>query len=522
MPNSSEKPYILLALFEEEEVEAFSTLLKAKGHETRHVSDGAMAMDMVLKDPPTLIIVDTLLPVVNGERLFQTLKGNPNTKNIPFLFMSYKQAEIKGFRGGTDIFIIRPFQWEEVYGYIKHALHYSSKEGAKFEEKHIQGNLSHMPLVDILQVLDFNKKEGTVTITHGKEKAVIYVKGGQVYNVTLGKCDGEKAIYRVFTWIEGSFVFEPVTVTTPQRIEIPTGNLLMEGMRQIDEFEKSKKLFPADNDVLRAKVDTSALPKGLKPIIYEILLILGTHSRVKDIIDRCKAPDLEVYQTIQNLIERRILEKTDEVIEENAKVEDFISPGHAVKIKEKVVTRGSDMMAVSHGCIFVISTSADLSKNLMKASVDIPGFHSRYDLMVDDDIAEYVMGEIGHIRLYGDLDMVLFTLPPMADLWPLQRSFLSHLTGVLVLWDERGEDALEDIQSIKKLIASEKEVLFRHIYCGGGELDDNSKAKYAKLLDLAPDDKIDIFNGVARGSASTIFRSFFDDMVTAGHPQEGA
>lgn len=510
----SDKPYILLALFEEEEVEAFTKFLEGKGHEVRHVNDGARAMDMVLKDPPGLIIVDVLLPVVNGERLFNTLKSNPNTKSIPFLFISYKQAEIKGFRGGTDIFIIRPFQWEEVYGYIKQALHLSSKDGAKFEAKHIQGNLSHMPLVDILQVLDFNKKEGTVTITHDKEKAIIYVKDGQVYNVTLGKCEGEKAIYRIFTWAEGSFVFEPVKVTVLQKIQVPTGNLLMEGMRQIDEFEKSKQLFPEDNAVLRAKVDTTALPKGLKPVIYEILLILATHSRVKDIVDNAGVPDLEAYQTLQNLIERKIIEKTDEVIDDSAKMEEFISPGHAVKIKEKVITRGHEMMAVSYGRIVVVSTSPDLSKNLMRGSVDIPGFQSDYDLSDDSNVSEYVMGEIGHIRLYGELDMVLFTVPPIAALWSLQRSFLSHLAGVIVLWDERGEDALEEVKAIKALIASKKNVLFRHIYCGGGDLDDNAIAKYDKLLGLNPEDKIETFNGgMAKGQSAAIFKSFFDDIV---------
>ncbi|MCK4846031.1 MAG: DUF4388 domain-containing protein [Deltaproteobacteria bacterium] len=522
MSETANNPYILLALFEDDEVQAFADLLKTKGHETRHVSDGARAMDMILKDPPTLIVVDTLLPVVNGERLFQTLKDNPHTKNIPFLFISYKQAEIKGFRGGTDIFIIRPFQWEEVYGYIKQALHFSIKEGAKFEEKHIQGNLSHMPLVDILQVLDFNKKEGTVTITHGKEKAVIYVKGGQVCNVTLGKCEGEKAVYRIFTWNEGSFVFEPVKVTMLKKIDIPTGNLLMEGMRQLDELEKSSKIFPADSDVLRAKVDTSALPKGLKPIIYEVLLVLGTHSRVKDIVDKCKVPDLEVYQTIQNLIERKILEKTDEVIDESKVVEEFIAPGDALKIKDKVIAYGSDRMSVSHGYIFVISTSTDLSRNLMRASVDISGFHPKYDLLDDTNLDEYAMGETGHIRLYGELDMIFFALAPMAGLWPLQKSFLSHLTGVLVLWDERGEATLEDIQSIKNLIALKKDVIVRHVYCGGGELDDNSKARYAKAFDLSPSDSIDIFSSISKNGVVDMFKSFFNEMAVGTQRAEGS
>ena len=181
---------VLLALKEKEERDKFVKFLDGKGFDSLSVGDGAKAIEIALKEAVSLIVVDLTLPVISGERLFQILKNNPKSSKIPFIFLSDTQVEIRGFRVGTDVLLMKPFKWEEMYGHIKRVelIKGDDSEGGK----DIQGKLSQMSLVDILQILHFNKKEGELFITSGALAAIVYIKDGNIYNASLGEVEREK------------------------------------------------------------------------------------------------------------------------------------------------------------------------------------------------------------------------------------------------------------------------------------------------------------------------------------------
>jgi DNA-binding response OmpR family regulator len=104
----------LIALIDEEESRTFSEYLKGMGFESLLASDGAAALELAIQEVPAIIVVDTALPVISGQKLFQILRNNPHTSRIPFLFISGRVADIKGFRTGSDIFLSRPLNLEDL------------------------------------------------------------------------------------------------------------------------------------------------------------------------------------------------------------------------------------------------------------------------------------------------------------------------------------------------------------------------------------------------------------------------
>ena len=118
--NASEKILIVDDL--PENVRLLSSLLQKKGYQIDTASDGAMALATIKADPPELILLDIMLPIMNGYQICRLLKSQEETKNIPIIFLSgldseYDKAE--AFRlGGVD-YITKPFFIEEVVFRVK-------------------------------------------------------------------------------------------------------------------------------------------------------------------------------------------------------------------------------------------------------------------------------------------------------------------------------------------------------------------------------------------------------------------
>lgn len=94
-----------------------SAMLTQQGYEVRSVPNGSTALMGVLAQPPDLILLDINMPVMNGIEVCQRLKANPNTREIPVIFISALNEvfdKVKAFSVGGVDYITKPFQVEEV------------------------------------------------------------------------------------------------------------------------------------------------------------------------------------------------------------------------------------------------------------------------------------------------------------------------------------------------------------------------------------------------------------------------
>lgn len=108
-----------------------SYLLKHYGYEVICVANGEMAIDLIQKQQPDLVLLDVMLPVIDGYKVCQVVKNNPDTNHIPVIFISGLDSEydkIQAFKAGAIDYITKPFFVEEVIARIETQLAYRKRQ----------------------------------------------------------------------------------------------------------------------------------------------------------------------------------------------------------------------------------------------------------------------------------------------------------------------------------------------------------------------------------------------------------
>ncbi|MFO7666278.1 MAG: response regulator [Desulfobacterales bacterium] len=88
-----------------------TSILKEKGHRVRPVPSGKLAIIAVEHEPPDIILLDIMMPVMDGYETCRQLKENPKTRDIPIVFLTAKaevEDEMKGFELGAVDYITKP------------------------------------------------------------------------------------------------------------------------------------------------------------------------------------------------------------------------------------------------------------------------------------------------------------------------------------------------------------------------------------------------------------------------------
>ena len=103
-------------------LEILEEILSSQGYSVRSFTSGYSAFSSALNSPPDLILLDIMMPEINGFELCQQFKDNPTLKDIPVIFISAlndTENIVKAFtQGGVD-YITKPFKEGEVFARIK-------------------------------------------------------------------------------------------------------------------------------------------------------------------------------------------------------------------------------------------------------------------------------------------------------------------------------------------------------------------------------------------------------------------
>jgi two-component system, OmpR family, alkaline phosphatase synthesis response regulator PhoP len=86
--------------------------LGMEGYEVVTALDGEQALHKVKSDRPDLVVLDIMMPKLDGYETCKILKNDPETKNIPVILLSAKGRNIDqkmGFQVGADDYITKPF-----------------------------------------------------------------------------------------------------------------------------------------------------------------------------------------------------------------------------------------------------------------------------------------------------------------------------------------------------------------------------------------------------------------------------
>jgi two-component system, OmpR family, alkaline phosphatase synthesis response regulator PhoP len=104
-------PKVLVVDDEQDILELIRHSLAKEGFEVHVAANGAQALEQARKVHPEIIIMDVMMPVMDGMEACRQLKDNPETKNIPVIFLTARSeefAELAGFEAGADDYIAKP------------------------------------------------------------------------------------------------------------------------------------------------------------------------------------------------------------------------------------------------------------------------------------------------------------------------------------------------------------------------------------------------------------------------------
>ena len=116
---------ILIVEDEEHLLELESLLLSTKGYEVKGVLDGPSALELVASMKPDLILLDIMLPVMDGFEVCRQIKANEATRHIPVVMLSAKKSKedlVKAEQVGADRYITKPFKSAMVIATIQRLL----------------------------------------------------------------------------------------------------------------------------------------------------------------------------------------------------------------------------------------------------------------------------------------------------------------------------------------------------------------------------------------------------------------
>ena len=107
------------------DVRVFTTLLERAGHQVVAVSTAEEGIERVRADMPDLVIMDVIMPGMNGFQATRTLTRDPKTQNVPIVMITTKSMEtdrVWGLRQGARAFITKPVNEKELLACINELL----------------------------------------------------------------------------------------------------------------------------------------------------------------------------------------------------------------------------------------------------------------------------------------------------------------------------------------------------------------------------------------------------------------
>jgi two-component system alkaline phosphatase synthesis response regulator PhoP len=129
-------------------VNLLSTILEIDGFETQRALSGREAFDMLAIGVPDMVLLDIMMPEMDGFEVLARLREDPTTKRLPIIMLTARTDDkdiFEGWRRGADEYVTKPFDPHDLVEIIKMVLSRSMEERLEERAQHVES------LLDILQ-----------------------------------------------------------------------------------------------------------------------------------------------------------------------------------------------------------------------------------------------------------------------------------------------------------------------------------------------------------------------------------
>lgn len=152
-PYTPSKESILIVDDTPANLQLLAQMLSEQGYKVRIAQDGTMALLSIQSSPPDLILLDIMMPELNGYEVCSKLKASSLTKDIPIIFISALNEvfdKVKAFEVGGVDYITKPFQAQEVLARVEHQLQLC-RLSQQVLERNLQLETTNLALKDEIQ-----------------------------------------------------------------------------------------------------------------------------------------------------------------------------------------------------------------------------------------------------------------------------------------------------------------------------------------------------------------------------------
>jgi PAS domain S-box-containing protein len=152
-PYTQSKESILIVDDTPANLQLLAVMLSEQGYKVRMAQDGTMALLSVESSLPDLILLDIMMPEINGYEVCSKLKASSLTKDIPIIFISALSEvfdKVKAFEVGGVDYITKPFQAQEVLARVEHQLQIR-RLSQQLVERNAQLETANLALKDEIQ-----------------------------------------------------------------------------------------------------------------------------------------------------------------------------------------------------------------------------------------------------------------------------------------------------------------------------------------------------------------------------------
>jgi len=107
-------------------LQVLSSMLRAQGHRVRSALSGALALRAARSRTPDVVLLDVMMPDMDGYEVCSRLKADPALRHVPVIFLSALQDaedKVRAFRAGAGDYITKPFHLDEVVARVQTHLH---------------------------------------------------------------------------------------------------------------------------------------------------------------------------------------------------------------------------------------------------------------------------------------------------------------------------------------------------------------------------------------------------------------
>ncbi len=286
-----------------------------------HVTNGVKALEAVAENPPDLVLLDVMIPELDGFEVARQIKSDPKTVHLPIIFLtalSQVKDKVRGFQLGADDYITKPFHFEEVQARVTGAL--QRVEAARALRaavggRGIQGRLRDMSLPSLIQFIEMERATGVLSLTRGEERGHIYFDGGRIVNAVMGGASGEEAVFRLLRWDAGDFDLERLHSSAPPEVSIASSNqtILLEGMRRRDELQRLQARLPPLQTRWKVSDRLRQMLQGKRPapdLVRYMALLDGTRP-LQQVIEESGQDEKKAIEDLIKLYERGMLDHVE-------------------------------------------------------------------------------------------------------------------------------------------------------------------------------------------------------------------